>query len=370
MAATHDAQPDRRSRRLLVTGGAGFIGTNFVQYWGRQYPGDRLVVLDALTYAGQRHNLSALASRGAMRFVRGNICDRPLVAEILQAEQIDTVVHFAAESHVDRSIAAPDEFIQTNVVGTFTLLEACRAYWDNSTVSSQPDPALFLHISTDEVFGSLAPEASPCPETHPYAPNSPYAATKAGSDHLVRAYQQTYGLPTIISRCTNNYGPYQFPEKLVPLTCIHILQGQPIPIYGDGQNSRDWLHVSDHCRALDRVIHRGQRGQTYNISSNQETSNLDLVQQLCALSEKQMPNRPSQPAQQLLTFVSDRPGHDRRYALDASKLKQQLNWQPQITLKAGLRQTFAWYQQQRDWWEPLLETLAGPSAPREPRSPQ
>lgn len=342
-------------RCLLVTGGAGFIGSNFLHYWVTQHPGDRLVVLDALTYAGNRHTLIDLETRSNLRFVQGNICDRPLVDMLLTTEQIDTVVHFAAESHVDRSILNPSAFIETNMVGTFTLLESCRHHWlPPASPADASSRYRFLHISTDEVYGSLGPDDPAFTETTPYAPNSPYSASKAGSDHLVRAYHRTYGLPVVITNCSNNYGPYQFPEKLIPLMCINILLGKPLPIYGDGQNIRDWLYVSDHCRALDCVLHHGRLGETYNIGADAEIKNVDLVQQLCKLMNQLAPALPVNPAQHLMQFVGDRPGHDRRYAIDSSKLRYELGWKAQQTLETGLRDTVMWYLQHPDWWQPLL----------------
>ncbi len=338
-------------RRLLVTGGAGFIGSNFVRFWGETHPGDRLVVLDALTYAGNRASLADLELQDALRFVRGDIGDRALVETLLHQEQIDTIVHFAAESHVDRSILAPDAFIQTNLVGSFTLLEAFRRQAEH-----RPTPGLFLHVSTDEVYGSLGPDDPPFSETTPYAPNSPYAASKAGSDHLARAYHHTYGLPVVITNCSNNYGPYQFPEKLIPLACINILLGKPVPVYGDGQNVRDWLYVGDHCRALATVIERALGGETYNIGGNNEVKNIALVELLCDLMEELVPELPVRPARQLITFVKDRPGHDRRYAINASKIRHDLGWQPEVTVAEGLRRTVAWYLAHRDWWQPLLSS--------------
>ncbi|NEP52741.1 MAG: dTDP-glucose 4,6-dehydratase [Moorea sp. SIO3C2] len=341
----------RQPRQLLVTGGAGFIGSNFVHHWCQQYPGDRVVVLDALTYAGNRQNLAGLEDKANLRFVQGDICDRTLVDRLLQEESIDTVAHFAAESHVDRSILGPDAFIRTNVVGSFTLLESFRQKWQNQ---GQPTDYRFLHVSTDEVYGSLSADDPAFCETTPYAPNSPYSASKAGSDHLARAYYHTYGVPTIITNCSNNYGPYHFPEKLIPLMCINILLGKSLPVYGDGQNIRDWLYVGDHCRALDVVIHKGQPGETYNIGGNNEVKNLDLVHQICELMNELAPDLPVAPAQQLITFVKDRPGHDRRYAIDATKIKTELGWVPTETLAGGLRKTIEWYLSNRDWWQPLL----------------
>ncbi len=342
---------NRKPRRLLVTGGAGFIGSNFAHYWSDRYPGDRLVVLDALTYAGNRNNLRELEGRENFRFVQGNICDRALIEVLLQEEAIDTVAHFAAESHVDRSILGPAAFIETNVVGTFTLLEAFRQHWQSQ---QRPDECRFLHVSTDEVYGSLGPDDPAFTETTPYAPNSPYSASKAGSDHLARAYFHTYGVPTLITNCSNNYGPYHFPEKLIPLMCINMLLGKPLPVYGDGQNIRDWLYVVDHCRALDAVIHRGKPGETYNIGGNNEVKNIDLVRTLCKLMDELAPHLPSRPCEQLIAFVKDRPGHDRRYAIDATKIKTELGWTPSVTVEEGLRRTVEWYLSREDWWKPLL----------------
>jgi dTDP-glucose 4,6-dehydratase len=290
-------------------------------------------------------------ARYNFRFVHGDICDRSLVDQLLAEEEIDTIAHFAAESHVDRSILGPAAFVQTNVVGTFTLLEAFRLYWQQQ---AKPDNYRFLHVSTDEVYGSLAANDPAFSETTPYAPNSPYSASKAGSDHLVRAYHHTYQLPTIITNCSNNYGAYQFPEKMIPLMCIHILMGKPLPVYGDGKNVRDWLYVNDHCQALDIVIHQGTPGENYNIGGNNEVENIHLVQTLCQMMNELAPDLPVYPAQKLITFVTDRPGHDRRYAINANKLKNQLGWTPSVTITEGLRLTVEWYLQHREWWEPLL----------------
>ncbi|MGD1703900.1 dTDP-glucose 4,6-dehydratase [Dapis sp. BLCC M229] len=339
--------------RLLITGGAGFIGSNFTHYWCETYPNHRVIVLDALTYAGNKETLADLQDRPNFRFVQGDICDRSLVDSLLQEEDIDTIAHFAAESHVDRSILGPAAFVQTNVVGTFTLLEAFRSYYP--TLTQNPDrKCIFLHVSTDEVYGSLSPEDPAFTETTPYAPNSPYSASKAGSDHLARAYYHTYGLPTIITNCSNNYGPYHFPEKLIPLMCINMLLGKQLPVYGDGQNIRDWLYVIDHCRALDTVIHKGQPGETYNVGGNNEVKNIDLVRILCQIMDELANDLPVQPCEKLITFVKDRPGHDRRYAIDATKIKTELGWQPSVTVEEGLRQTVEWFLNNRDWWEPLL----------------
>ncbi len=336
--------------RLLITGGAGFIGSNFVHHWLKHHPDDTVVVLDALTYAGNLDNLKGLESNPNYYFIEGNVSDRALVDALLKDYQINIIAHFAAESHVDRSILAPDAFIQTNIIGTFTLLEAFREYYTQLETTAR-----FLHVSTDEVYGTLAPNDPPFRETTPYAPNSPYSASKAGSDHLVRAYYHTYQLPTLITNCSNNYGPYHYPEKLIPLMCINILLGKPLPVYGDGQNVRDWLYVVDHCRALDTVIHNGKPGETYNIGGNNEVKNLDLVRTLCDLMDElasELP--PVSPARNLITFVKDRPGHDRRYAIDASKITNELGWKPSVTIAEGLRETVQWYLENRHWWEPLL----------------
>jgi len=338
-------------RRLLITGGAGFIGSNFVYHWCGNYPQDRVVVLDALTYAGHRQTLYPLESLDKFRFVQGNIGDRVLVDKLLAEEQIDILVHFAAESHVDRSILGPAAFVHTNVVGTFTLLESFRQHWLSC---GQPAHFRFLHVSTDEVYGSLGPNEPPFTETTAYAPNSPYSASKAGSDHLARAYFHTYGLPTLVSNCSNNYGPFHFPEKLIPLMCINLLLGKKLPVYGDGQNVRDWLYVEDHCRALAQIIQRGNPGENYNVGGNNEVKNLDLVKLICQTMDELAVNLPVYPSEKLITFVDDRPGHDRRYAINASKIQRQLGWVPQVTIQEGLRQTIQWYLDNASWWQPLL----------------
>lgn len=337
------------NNRLLVTGGAGFIGSNFVHYWLNNYREDQVIVLDALTYAGNFNNLKDLETNPNFIFVQGNIRDRALIDTLLHEHHINIIAHFAAESHVDRSILAPDSFIQTNIIGTFTLLEAFREYFPQLEQTAR-----FLHVSTDEVYGTLEPDDPPFRETTAYAPNSPYSASKAGSDHLVRAYYHTYNIPTLITNCSNNYGPYHYPEKLIPLICINILLGKSLPIYGDGQNVRDWLYVWDHCRALDTVIQKGTPGETYNIGGNNEVKNIDLVKMLCQLMDELAPNLPISPAEELITFVKDRPGHDRRYAIDASKIKTELGWQPSVTVEEGLRETVNWYLENRHWWEALL----------------
>jgi len=339
------------SSHLLITGGAGFIGSNFVHHWCHQYPQHCVIVLDALTYAGNRQTLADLEGKDNFRFVQGDICDRELIDSLLREEQIGMVAHFAAESHVDRSILGPGAFVQTNVVGTFTLLESFRQYWNEK---GQPQSDRFLHVSTDEVYGSLEPDDPAFTEKTPYSPNSPYSASKAGSDHLARAYFHTYGMPTIITNCSNNYGPYHFPEKLIPLMCINILLGKPLPVYGDGQNVRDWLYVGDHCQALETVLKTGKQGETYNIGGNNEVKNLKLVTLLCELMDELAPDLPVKPASQLITFVKDRAGHDRRYAIDATKIRTELGWTPQETVEQGLRKTIQWYLENSDWWQPLL----------------
>lgn len=341
------------TKNLLVTGGAGFIGSNFVRYWSKKYPNVRLIVLDALTYAGNRQNLAELDDKENFKFVQGDIGDRQLVDTILQQQNIDTVAHFAAESHVDRSIIAPDAFIKTNIVGTFTLLESFRQHWNGQ---QKPENYRFLHVSTDEVYGSLSEKEPAFTETTPYAPNSPYSASKAGSDHLARAYYHTYKLPTIITNCSNNYGAYHFPEKLIPLMCINTLLGKPLPVYGDGQNIRDWLYVEDHCTALDVVLNKGKVGETYNIGGNNEVKNIDLVNLICEIMDEIAPDLPIKPTKKLITYVKDRAGHDRRYAIDSSKLQKELGWQPQQTVESGLRYTLQWYIDNFDWWQPLLSS--------------
>ena len=330
---------------IVVTGGAGFIGSNFVLQWlaAESAP---VVNLDKLTYAGNPANLESVAADPRYRFTQGDICDRKLVADLLLRERPRAIVHFAAESHVDRSIHGPDDFVRTNVNGTFSLLEEARAYW----TEAGKDPAFrFLHISTDEVYGSLQPTDPPFSETTPYAPNSPYAASKAASDHLVRAYHHTYGLPTLTTNCSNNYGPYQFPEKLIPLVILHALTGKPIPLYGDGQNVRDWLYVGDHCDAIHAVLERGQVGKTYNIGGRNEKHNLEIVQTICSILDSLRPNDPVVPHSKLITFVQDRPGHDRRYAMNADKIERELHWRPRETFETGIRKTIEWYLAHEAW---------------------
>lgn len=334
-------------KQILVTGGAGFIGSNFILHWlSRQEPG-KVVNLDKLTYAGNLSNLRPVAGDERHRFVRGDIQDHGLVCALLQECQPWAVVHFAAESHVDRSIHRADEFIQTNVVGTFTLLEEVRAYWSGLS-GREKDEFRFLHVSTDEVYGSLDKEDPPFCETTAYAPNSPYSASKAAADHLVRAFHHTYGLPTLTTNCSNNYGPYQFPEKLIPLMIHNAISGLPLPIYGDGQNVRDWLYVGDHCEAICTVLEKGRVGQTYNIGGETEKTNLEVVKGICqVLSEL----RPARNYESLIQFVADRPGHDRRYAIDMRKIRQELGWSPRESFSTGLRKTVAWYLEHREWVE-------------------
>jgi len=331
-------------RRLLVTGGAGFIGSNFIRYWVNRYPDDRLVNLDALTYAGNLENLADIESAPGYRFVHADITDRSVVERLLEEEAIDTVVNFAAESHVDRSILGPEAFIRTNVHGTFTLLEAARTVWKGFS------PGLrFLHVSTDEVYGSLAPDEPPFTETHGYAPNSPYSASKAASDHLVRAYHRTYGMPVLTTNCSNNYGPYQFPEKLIPLVLLNALEGKPIPVYGDGMNVRDWLYVEDHCRGIEVVLNDGSPGEVYNIGGENEWYNIDIVKLICDRLDELQPG--ATPYREQITFVKDRPGHDRRYAIDSGKMRDELGWTPAHDFASGIERTIQWYLDNRDWCE-------------------
>lgn len=330
---------------ILVTGGAGFIGANFVLDWVA-IGASPIVNLDKLTYAGNLGNLASLKDDARHIFVKGDISDRNLVARLLEQHQPEAIVHFAAESHVDRSIHGPAEFVQTNVVGTFGLLEETRAYW-SQLMEPAKNRFRFLHVSTDEVYGSLGREDPAFTETTPYAPNSPYAASKAGSDHLVRAYHHTYGLPTITTNCSNNYGPLQFPEKLIPLMILNATQGKPLPVYGDGLNVRDWLYVGDHCAAIRRVLQKGRVGETYNIGGNSEKTNLEVVKTVCALLDELRPD--SAPHSKLISHVKDRPGHDRRYAIDATKINTELGWKPAERFETGLRKTVQWYFEHMDW---------------------
>jgi dTDP-glucose 4,6-dehydratase len=335
-------------RNVLVTGGAGFIGSNFIHYLLEAEPGVRILNLDALTYAGSLENLKDLPDAARHTFVKGDICDRLLVEALLRQHRIDTIVHFAAESHVDRSILGPLPFVQTNVVGTAILLDAARGYW----LTDKALPGIenrFHHISTDEVFGSLGPNDPPFSETTPYAPNSPYAASKAASDHLVRAYHHTFGLPVTITNCSNNYGPLQFPEKLIPLMVLNALDGRPLPVYGDGMQVRDWLYVQDHCEAVWTVLQKGRPGETYNLGGGNQPSNLEVVQTICDLLDELRPQASLSPRRRLVAYVKDRPGHDRRYDMDAGKIKRELGWMPRHALADGLRKTVVWYLEHPAW---------------------
>jgi dTDP-glucose 4,6-dehydratase len=344
--------------RLLITGGAGFIGSNFVHFWQAQEPRDRVVVLDALTYAGNMANLEAAKENSEFRFVHGDIGDTALVEQLLRDEQLDTIVHFAAESHVDRSIEGPDAFIETNVIGTHSMLKAARRVW----LAEQGVPMhRFHHVSTDEVYGSLGPNDAPFTESTPYAPNSPYSASKAASDHLVRAYHHTYGLQTTISNCSNNYGRHQFPEKLIPVIIGQLLAGKSLPVYGDGRNIRDWLHVEDHCRGIAAVLKHGRVGEVYNIGGRSECENIHLVRLLCTIVDEHLASLPEllarfpesavaqgEQSERLIRYVKDRPGHDRRYAIDCTKIANECAFEPQISLQAGLRATVAYYLERAD----------------------
>ena len=346
MAYTGDSEETTKDS-ILVTGGAGFIGSNFVLSWNAT-AGTHLVNLDLLTYAGNAANLSTLDGNSRYELVRGDICDAELVGSLLRTHRPRAVVHFAAESHVDRSIVSPGEFIRTNVQGTFVLLEEARKYFAGL---SEEERAMFrfLHVSTDEVYGSLGPEDDAFRETTAYSPNSPYAASKAASDHLARAYHHTFGLPVLTTNCSNNYGPFQFPEKLIPLMILNALEGKPLPVYGDGKNVRDWLFVEDHCAAIRTVLERGCVGETYNVGGNSERANIDVVTAICDLVDEMRPKTGSAPRRELIRFVEDRPGHDRRYAIDASKITRELGWRPGEKFETGLRKTVRWYLDNAEW---------------------
>lgn len=354
------------AKNILVTGGAGFIGANFVHYWLANNPNDNIVVLDLLTYAGNYESLKPLESNPLFSFIKGDICDQALVESILTARNIDTIVHFAAESHVDRSISGPAAFVQTNVMGTFSLLEACRKVWLQTNKLAEHR---FHHVSTDEVYGTLSPTEPPFSETTAYAPNSPYSASKAASDHLVRSYYHTYGLNVTTSNCSNNYGPYHFPEKLIPLILTNILQDKPLPVYGDGKQIRDWLYVEDHARGIELVLKEGRLGECYNIGGINEWTNIDIVTLLCnmvnmafqqdaTLSSKfplatlAKENR----SESLITYVTDRAGHDRRYAIDPTKSEVELGYKPKETFESGIKKTLDWYLNNQQWWSPLLKS--------------
>ena len=337
---------------LLVTGGAGFIGSNFVLDWLAQSD-EPVINLDKLTYAGNLENLASLDGDARHIFVQGDIGDFTLVTRLLAEHQPRAVINFAAESHVDRSIHGPGEFIQTNIVGTFQLLEAVRAYWGGLESEAKTDFRL-LHVSTDEVYGSLSKTDPAFTEAHRYEPNSPYSASKAASDHLVRAYHHTYGLPVLTTNCSNNYGPYHFPEKLIPLLIVNSLAGKPLPVYGDGQQIRDWLYVKDHCSAIRRVLEKGEIGETYNVGGWNEKPNLDIVHTVCTLLDELRPRTDGKPYKDEITYVTDRPGHDRRYAIDARKLERELGWKPAETFETGIRKTVEWYLDNQPWVENVL----------------
>jgi dTDP-glucose 4,6-dehydratase len=335
-------------KNILVTGGAGFIGSNFIRYLLGNAPAVQIINLDLLTYAGSLENLKDLPAPDRHVFVKGDVTDQALINGILNHYKIDTIVHFAAETHVDRSILGPAQFIQTNIIGTFTLLEAARKYWlDEKAIPVET--ARFHHVSTDEVFGSLSPSDPPFNENTPYDPRSPYSASKASSDHLVRAYYHTYGLPVSISNCTNNYGPYQFPEKLIPLMITNAMTGKSLPVYGDGQQVRDWLYVEDHCEAIHSILDKGKPGETYAIGGDNQPPNLTLVKQICGILDELFPDSKNTPHEKLIQFVTDRPGHDRRYDMDISKIKKELNWQPKESLGSGLTRTIKWYATHPEW---------------------
>ncbi|GAC13369.1 dTDP-glucose 4,6-dehydratase [Aliiglaciecola lipolytica] len=359
----------KKNNALLVTGGAGFIGANFVLYWMLNNPNDKVIVLDALTYAGNRENLASLKENQNFVFVEGNICDTSLVESLLQKHQIDTIVHFAAESHVDRSITGPDAFIETNIIGTYSLLKAAKKIWIDQPVEfgNAPIKHRFHHVSTDEVYGTLEPNDPAFTEDTPYAPNSPYSASKAASDHLVRAYHHTYGLEVTTSNCSNNYGPYHFPEKLIPLIITNILNDKPLPVFGDGQQIRDWLYVEDHARGIELVLKNGRIGENYNIGGHNEWANIDIVKLVCekmnqafrdnSKLKKQYPLAAKAiggKAQDLITYVTDRAGHDRRYAIDATKTNKELNYAPKESFESGIERTIEWYLSNMAWWKVLI----------------
>ncbi len=351
---------------LLVTGGAGFIGVNFVYYWLDKHPNDRVIVLDALTYAGNRASLVAAEENPRFLFAKGDIRDQALVEKLLASEYIDTLVHFAAESHVDRSITGPDAFIETNVLGTHALLKAAKAVWLDGDAA--PERHRFHHVSTDEVYGALGPTDPAFKETTPYAPNSPYAASKAASDHLVRAYHHTYGLQVTTSNCSNNYGPFHFPEKLIPLMIVNALTGTQLPVYGDGSTIRDWLYVEDHCRGIELVLRQGRLGETYNIGGRNEWRNIEIVREICLVIDdafarnpalaKQYPDAPAahgEPTSSLITMVKDRPGHDWRYAVDTGRITEELGFKPKESFETGLRKTLQWMLDNEAWWRAVMD---------------
>ena len=334
-------------KTCLITGGAGFIGSNFVRQWLAEEIDSPVVNVDALTYAGNLCSLADVQSNTDYTFFIANIANTELMREVFRIRRPRYVVNFAAESHVDRSITQPEDFVMTNVVGTFRMLEVAREYFGTLS-ESEKENFRFLHVSTDEVYGSLGPTGR-FAETSPYSPNSPYSASKASSDHFVHAYHHTYGLPTLITNCSNNYGPYQFPEKLIPLMITNALEGKPLPVYGDGMQIRDWLYVEDHCRAIRTVLHKGKIGETYNIGGNSEKTNIEIVRLICDLVEKYCPEIEHKPISSLITFVKDRPGHDRRYAIDATRIETRLGWKPLETFESGIDKTLCWYLEHKDW---------------------
>jgi len=338
---------------ILVTGGAGFIGSNFILDWIKTNLTEEVINLDALTYAGNLANLETIQDSPTYKLVKGNIVDKTLITRVLMNNQPRAIIHFAAESHVDRSIHGPAEFIQTNIVGTFNLLECARSYW-NELPEPQKSAFRFLHVSTDEVYGSLGSNDPPFTEKHPYEPNSPYSASKAASDHLVRAWFHTYGFPVLTTNCSNNYGPYHFPEKLIPLCILNALKGKPLPIYGDGQQVRDWLYVKDHCTAIRTVLEKGRLGETYNIGGWNEKANIEVVKQICVILDELQPRNDGKSYAEQITFVKDRPGHDRRYAIDASKIERELGWKPAETFETGIRKTVQWYLDNPKWIEGVV----------------
>ncbi len=344
---------NKEKRTVLVTGGAGFIGSNFIHYVLREEPETFVINLDCLTYAANLENLRNLPDPSRYLFVKGNICDKDLVCDLIKNYRVSTIINFAAESHVDRSILGPGQFIQTNIVGTSNLLEAAKRVWLEEGILPETD-IRFHHVSTDEVYGSLAPDEQPFSEMNPYRPNSPYAASKAASDHLVRAYYKTYGMPITITNCSNNYGPYQFPEKLIPLTIMNAMNGRPIPVYGDGQQIRDWLYVQDHCEAIWKVINKGRPGETYNVGGENQPTNIEIIKNVCAILDELLSGSKFAPHEKLIEFVKDRPGHDRRYAMNIEKIKRDVGWQPKEDLSSGLRKTVKWYLNNQNWLNGIL----------------
>ncbi len=341
-------------KNILVTGGAGFIGSNFVRFALNHMGVQKIINLDLLTYAGSLENIKDIQHNDRHIFVHGDICDQTLIENILREHQIDTIVHFAAESHVDRSLTGPDAFIQTNIFGTFSLLEAARKVWLSERKINQ-DHVRFHHVSTDEVYGTLEPTDPPFEEVTPYSPRSPYAASKASSDHLVRSYHHSFGLPITISNCSNNYGPYQFPEKLIPLIILNAITGKPLPIYGDGMQIRDWLYVEDHCEAIWEILQKGKDGESYNIGGDNQPPNIEIVKTICRLLDEEDISQEFRPHEQLIKYVTDRPGHDRRYAMNIDKINHELGWQPNVDLQEGLKKTIKWYINNLDWLNSIIK---------------